>query len=108
MIKKFYLIMAVLLLFVAQSFATVVVWDPVVANSITGYKLYLSETSGAYENAVKVVPATETTVDLSTLSLDEGKVYYMVVTSYNANTESMYSNEVSYSPSLSPPLIRIE
>lgn len=84
-------------------------WDPVVEPSLTGYRLYYSETSGAYLPTDSIaVESTVTMVSLATLPLEPGKTYYLVVTAFNSNIESAFSNEVAYVPTMPVPVIRLE
>jgi len=90
-------------------------WDPNEASdNVTGYKVYYRTGSFTYNNCTGAAegasPITVTVTSLSnpdapqyTLSgLKDGVVYYFVVTAYNADAESSYSNEVS-DPSMEAP-----
>lgn len=78
-------------------------WDPVTTDvngnsiTVTGYKIYVSQTSGSYTAPAygNVVGATT-----STLTKTVPGTYYVVATAYitegNVTQESAYSNEVSF------------
>lgn len=75
-------------------------WDPPLSADVTGYRLYLGTTSGVYNQTSDV--GIETTTMVSNLIL--GTTYYFVVTAYNSSgLESPSSNEVSFTPTSSPP-----
>lgn len=71
----------------AQQSATLM-WDA--STGATGYKLYYGSVSGTYTQVVDV--GNVTTYVIPNLA---PAVYYFVVTAYNANGESGYSNQVS-------------
>jgi hypothetical protein len=77
-------------------------WDPSPSSNVSGYRLYYKNghTGGppyrgtdAYEGPSPIDVGNRTGYVVS--GLDGQKTYYFVVTAYNANAESGYSNEVS-------------
>ena len=64
-------------------------WDPVAA--ATGYKVHFGLLSGKYDQVIDVGASTTYVVG----NLQLGQTYFFVVTAYNADGESGYSNEVS-------------
>jgi hypothetical protein len=83
---------------VSTSASTVsLVWNAVPDMGISGYRLYQGALSGDYTNVVDVGNATNGAI----ANLPEGNTYYFAVTSYNdIGLESVYSQEVSYTPGL--------
>ncbi len=66
-------------------------WDPSPSGSVTGYKLYMGNTSGVYPTSILV--GSQTWYKLTGLSADP---YYFVVTAIDGfGNESSFSNEVS-------------
>ena len=75
--------------------AAVLTWDPVVAPSVSGYRVYYGTTPGKYLQSkgqgVNVGNATTYTIT----GLSSGTRYYFVTTAYDASgNESPYSTEV--------------
>lgn len=84
----------------ATAAAVTLAWDPSSSADITGYRLYLGTTSGVYLQTSDVGITTSTMVS----NLIVGKTYYFVVTAYTSSgLESPPSNEVSFTPTSSPP-----
>ena len=76
------------------------VWEPVNHPDLVGYKIYQGNSSLNYDFPTDAGNWTSCTIG----DLLEGETYYFAVTAYDINgNESDYSNEVSYSPSNSPP-----
>jgi PKD repeat protein len=76
------------------------VWEPVNHPDFAGYKIHQGNSSLNYDFPTDVGNWTSCTIG----DLLEGETYYFAVTAYdNYGNESDYSNEVSYSPSNSPP-----
>lgn len=74
-------------------------WNPSPDQTVTGYHLYYGVASRSYTNKVTVANVTMASVT----GLQPGITYYFAATAFNAaNTESDYSNEVSYSIPLLP------
>lgn len=82
-------------------------WNANTETDLTGYRLYMSPTSGQYTygqaNALASV-GNVTTTQVS-ITLDEGAKRYFVLTAFdNAGNESGPSNEVSWTaPDVTPP-----
>ena len=75
-------------------------WEPVIHPDLVGYKIYQGNSSQNYDFPIEIGNWTSCTIG----ELLEGETYYFAVTAYdNYGNESDYSNEVSYSPSNSPP-----
>lgn len=80
-------------------------WDPVTQDiegntiAVTGYRLYLSNTTGAYPNPAAITVATPT----ASVNVTAPGTYYAVVRAYNAVGESANSNEVSFVIAPKPP-----
>ena len=69
-------------------------WDANTEADLAGYRVHYGTASGSYSVHTDVHKATNATVS----GLTSGQTYYFVVTAYNAaNTESGYSNQVTYS-----------
>ena len=70
--------------------------SPVLATDIKEYRVYVATSSGAYNpQAYYAVPASATSVDISTFNLPAGQ-YYFVSTSVDLmDRESDFSNEVA-------------
>lgn len=74
-------------------------WDPSTDSQIVGYRLYWGNSSANYSEHTDVGYVTDATLS----DLADGNTYYFVVTSYNAaGTESLPSNEVSFSVAPDP------
>ena len=74
-------------------------WDSVVderEEAFVGYNVYRSTTSGSSYTFVAAITGDETMYTDS--GLDNGQMYYYVVTSQYEETESAYSNEASAQP----------
>ncbi len=67
-------------------------WSPNSEPDISGYTVYYGISSRSYNR--KIDAGKNTTAAVSALS--EGMTYYFTVTAYNSQTESSYSNEVSF------------
>ena len=67
-------------------------WDPVDANDLSGYRLYMSDTSGQYgKTPIKEIPAgTET----ATLAMPSAERYFVLTAFDFEGNESKHSNEV--------------
>ncbi|MFO1476500.1 MAG: fibronectin type III domain-containing protein [Verrucomicrobiota bacterium] len=71
-------------------------WDASAGTNIAGYRIYYGVGCRAYTNLVTVGKGTTAVIS----GLCPGTNYYFVATSYdNLGLESVYSNEVLYSPS---------
>jgi hypothetical protein len=77
-------------------------WDPSPSSDVSGYRLYYKNghTGGppyhgtdAYEGDSPIDVGGRT--DFTVTGLDDQQTYYFVVTAYNADAESGFSNEVS-------------
>jgi hypothetical protein len=69
-------------------------WNPSTSPNVAGYYVYYGGASGTYTNKLFVGNANSVTIN----TLVAGKTYYFAMTSYTtAGTESMLSNEASYS-----------
>ena len=81
-------------------------WDPNdPSEGITGYRLYMTDTSGSYafgdDSAIgKTLAGTETV----TVEVPPNQLWYFVVTAYRLLEESGPSNEVSYGAIVDAPL----
>ena len=74
-------------------------WDSSTDSQIVGYRLYWGNSSATYNQHIDVGYVTDATLS----NLSGGSTYYVVVTSYNAaGTESLPSNEVSFSVAPDP------
>ncbi len=73
----------------ATSSATLL-WNAV-AGTISGYKVYVGESSGTYTRTITLGAVTSTTVS----NLTVGRTYYFVVRAYNSAGTSSPSNQVS-------------
>jgi Divergent InlB B-repeat domain/Fibronectin type III domain len=93
----------ILLFVIALSFSTVVsnalgaqvklAWAPVTGSAVAGYRLHYGPSSGLYTATIDAGQDATCTV----LNLISGDTYYFAVTAYSPdNSESGYSNEVSY------------
>ena len=72
-------------------------WDPTAELSVAGYKFYRGEKSRAYDHVIDV--GGQTSIALT--NLDPGITYYFAVTAYATNlSESLFSDEVSYTASI--------
>ena len=67
-------------------------WDASTNPDVLGYKLYCGTESGDYPYVDDVGDATTWTIS----DVDVGVPYYCVVTAYSRDTESGFSNEVSF------------
>jgi hypothetical protein len=94
-ILSLFALLASALVFCRDAFCAQVslVWDPVGASSLAGYKLYYGTVSRNYSSAVDA--GTQTTATVT--GLNEGATYYFAATAYDtAGIESASSNEVAY------------
>jgi hypothetical protein len=66
-------------------------WDAETDPSVAGYYLWMGFASGAETQGPNLGNVTQTTVQLTS-----GQTYFFEVTAYNANGQSLPSNEVSY------------
>jgi hypothetical protein len=90
-----FLLFTVLLLFAARSYAGQVslAWDAVNDTNVAGYKVYYGPQTKTYSYYIDVGQATSVTIG----DLDDSATYYSVATAYDSKgTESVPSNEVSY------------
>src|SRR5205807_6018933 len=77
---------------VGGSIEVTLAWDPNVEPTLTGYNVYVGQTSGVYSTRIDVNNVTTYTVT----GLAPGNVYYFVVTAHDqTGAESGYSNEVN-------------
>lgn len=76
---------------VAYAASVTLAWDASISSGVTGYKIYVSNTSGSYTTGIDVGNVLTFTVQ----NLQNGTTYYFVATAYNPSNESGYSNEVS-------------
>lgn len=76
----------------AQAAQVTLAWDRNPDASIIGYRVYYGTRSYYYQNVVDVGNSTQVVLS----GLINGVTYYFAVTNYNANGESGFSNEVSY------------
>lgn len=76
---------------VAYAASVTLAWDASASSGVTGYKIYVSNTSGSYTTGIDVGNVLTFTVQ----NLQNGTTYYFVATAYNPSNESGYSNEVS-------------
>lgn len=66
-------------------------WDPVIASSLSGYRIHYGTASGSYSRSADAGTSTTWTVT----NLHGGTRYYFVVAAIDSNgQESGYSNEV--------------
>jgi PKD repeat protein len=96
------LVCASIFLFVPKGYTAqaTLEWEPVIHPNLAGYKIHQGNSSLNYDFPIDVGNWTSCTIG----DLLEGETYYFAVTAYdNYGNESDYSNEVSYSPSNSPP-----
>ena len=70
------------------------VWDPVNAPGLQGYRVYYGTAPGTYLQPLGQGLSTVSTT-YQMLGLSSQTTYYFVVTAYDAQNESAYSNEVS-------------
>jgi hypothetical protein len=82
----------------AQSaFGVGLAWDPSPDPNVVGYAIYYGTNSGSYQTRIPLGSQTNATVQIST----NGATYYFVATAYTIDgVESLPSNEVSYTPSV--------
>jgi hypothetical protein len=80
-------------------------WDPPdISTDVTGYMIHYGTAPGTYTQGVDV----GNTLNYTVSNLTDGKTYYFAVTAYNAAAyESIYSNEVSITPSSQQYLLMI-
>ncbi|KKN24378.1 hypothetical protein LCGC14_0895510 [marine sediment metagenome] len=83
-------------------------WDPVVEESLSGYRVYYSEVSGGYTASITVSPAVTELMLKDVPGLKPGRDYYFVVVAFNDMVESDYSNEVSVNPTMPTTVLRLE
>lgn len=95
--KPFILITSGLLLLLLSSSLmaapqAILVWSPSPSEGVTGYKVYIGESSRYYS----IIRDAGLMLDYFVRDLVVGKTYYFAVTAYDAEgNESDYSNEVS-------------
>ena len=81
-------------------------WDAVTKDiegntiTVTGYRLYISNATGAYPNPAAATVATPS----ATVNVTAIGTYFAIVRAYNAVGESANSNEVSFIIAPKPPL----
>ena len=81
-------------------------WDSVTVDTSgneitpTGYKVYVSQSSGVY-----TTPTASTALPSQTLNMTTLGKYYVVVTAFNAAGESAYSNEITFTVVAKKPAI---
>jgi hypothetical protein len=77
-------------------------WDVSPDLNVTGYKVYWGVSTGNYTNSVNSVGRTNVFSTCSNLVANT--TYYFAATAYNVTgLESLFSNEVQYTPFNSPP-----
>lgn len=96
----------ILLCFVGTSYARVYnvtfEWTPNTESDLAGYKLYQSSESQQYTGPIKSDISSD--VSTFTMQLNLVNTTYFVLTAFDVDgNESDFSNEVFYSPDLSPP-----
>ena len=105
------LIILAIILLASTSFAATDVsfrWDANSEPDLAGYRLYRSDTSGAYTQGafIKEIPCAANDTACAAVT-DEGVpdgVYYWVVTAYDTEgLESVWSNEVTTTLDSTPP-----
>ncbi len=85
-----------------NAYAAIFKWDRNL-DGTTGYKIYYSSDEGVYNNHIDVGNITEYSIDL--LPLLEKVKYYIVVTAYNSEYESDFSDYKVYTlDDSTPPL----
>ncbi len=96
--KKLLLICVFLFCCSSTAFAVnkTLVWDPNSETDLVGYRIYSSSASGDYTfgqgNEIVDIPAgTEDAI----VTVQDGKIYF-VLTAYDADSESLPSNEISW------------
>ena len=93
----------------AATFDLTFVWDKNIEPDLQGYNFYTSNTSQLYDpNSFINIPLTaiDPNVPMTVYSIPNPQEipYYFVVTAYDLYNESGYSNEVSFTPDLTPPV----
>jgi hypothetical protein len=86
--------------------AVYLLWDPSQGTNVAGYNIYVgAEGSRQYTNRLSVGNVTNATVS----RLVQGVSYYFAATAYDvAGTESVFSNELSYTvPGPLPPRLKV-
>ncbi len=97
-----YLLLILFLPTIAFAESVKFVWDaPVGDIPVTGYKLYISPTSGVYGPPVSTVLSTSKTYTFYIPTNMQG-VFFVTVTAYNSVGESERSNEISFIPKPKP------
>lgn len=77
-------------------------WDPSAGANIAGYRIYYGPASRTYTNTISVGTATSATIS----NLIGGATYFFAATAYDtASLESDFSNEVTYTNIVSPPVV---
>ena len=86
-------------LFASPKTATVS-WDANTESDLSGYRIYQGTSSGSYNDALDVGDKTSFSIN----NLVVGTTYFFVVTAYDfAGNESLFSEEVSFNPTLEKP-----
>ena len=86
------LLIFVLIIQNGSGFSATLVWDPDPEGEVTGYKVYFGQDSHHYSTEKDVGAFTEYKLTL----LNRETKYYLAVKAYNSNSESDYSEEISY------------
>lgn len=77
----------------ANAASVTLAWDPNSEPEVVGYRVYYGKALGNYESLIDV--GNQTTCSIS--DLEDGEVYYFVVTAYNLlGRESDFSSELKY------------
>ena len=81
---------------VLQEFSAVIAWDKVDSPSLTGYKIYLGESSGVYARTLDAGLSADPDAPQYTVNgLDQNVRYFAVVKAYDSSgAESPASNEI--------------
>ena len=91
----------------AATYTVTFEWDHSTSADATGYRVYMSPTSGQYSYGAGKALASYgyVTTGQATVTLDEGQRRYFVLTAFDAaGNESGPSNEVSWTaPDVTPP-----
>ncbi len=79
----------------AQSVSVTLAWNPSPSSGVSGYRVYLGNSSGIYASVTDAGSATSLVLP----NLAAGVSYYAAVTAYDADgSESGFSNEIIFAP----------